>query len=564
MLGAIIGDTVGSVYEFNNTKEVNFPLFCSRSNCTDDSLMSLAVAKWLTVDNTHSHKALEEIMVEIAYEHQCPMGGYGSGFSRWLFAPEKLIDYEDGTRYASRRPYNSWGNGAAMRVSAVGWMFDTLEETEHVAELSASITHNHPEGIKGAQATAAAIFLGRTGSTKEEIREYIQTRFGYDLSKTWSDIHPTYGWEDSCQGTVPPAIIAFLDSKDFEDAIRLAVALGGDSDTLACITGGIAEAFYRKIPQEMIDQTMSRLSAQLRGILESFASSSLYAQQYASYMGPKAAKRYTPEMLSHLEENEIFVFGSNLAGSHGGGAAAAALRYFGAIWGQGVGIQGQSYAIPTMQGGVETIKPYVDEFIEYANQHPELTFLVTRIGCGIAGFRDKDIAPLFKGCEEAENIILPKSFHDILERMGRKSAGRQVFDLTRFHEAQAMHYQTAFAEIKGGYKRSHWMWYIFPQIKGLGRSSTSQYYGIACLDEARAYIDDEILGIRLREICAELLKHSDRSARDILGGIDSMKLKSSMTLFDVVSPNEIFDKVLNVFFYGERDARTLEIINSPF
>jgi uncharacterized protein (DUF1810 family) len=127
-----------------------------------------------------------------------------------------------------------------------------------------------------------------------------------------------------------------------------------------------------------------------------------------------------------------------------------------------------------------------------------------------------------------------------------------------------MHYQTAFAEIKDGYKRSHWMWYIFPQIKGLGRSSTSQYYGIACLDEARAYIDDEILGIRLREICAELLKHSDRSARDILGGIDSMKLKSSMTLFDVVSPNEIFDKVLDIFFYGERDTRTLEIINLPF
>ena len=293
MLGAIIGDTVGSVFEFNNTKDVNFPLFCSRSNYTDDSLMSLAVAKWLTVDNTHSHKVLEEVMVEIASEHQCPMGGYGGGFSRWLFAPETLIDFEEGTRSSCRRPYNSWGNGSAMRVSAVGWMFDTLEETERVAELSASITHNHPEGIKGAQATAAAIFMGRTGSTKEEIREYIQTRFGYDLSKTWSDIHPTYGWEDSCQGTVPPAIIAFLDSEDFEEAIRLAVSLGGDSDTLACITGGIAEAFYKTIPQEMIDQTMSRLTAPLRAILETFASSSLYAQQYATYVSPKAAQCQT-------------------------------------------------------------------------------------------------------------------------------------------------------------------------------------------------------------------------------------------------------------------------------
>ena len=561
MLGAIIGDTVGSVFEFNNTKDVNFPLFCSRSNYTDDSLMSLAVAKWLTVDNTHSHKVLEEVMVEIASEHQCPMGGYGGGFSRWLFAPETLIDFEEGTRSSCRRPYNSWGNGSAMRVSAVGWMFDTLEETERVAELSASITHNHPEGIKGAQATAAAIFMGRTGSTKEEIREYIQTRFGYDLSKTWSDIHPTYGWEDSCQGTVPPAIIAFLDSEDFEEAIRLAVSLGGDSDTLACITGGIAEAFYKKIPQEMIDQTMSRLTAPLRAILETFSSSSLYAQQYAIYVNPKVERRYTPEMINNLEENEIFVFGSNLQGWHGGGAAAAAHMWFGAIWGCGVGIQGQSYAIPTMHGGVKEIKPFVDEFIIYAKEHPELTFLVTRIGCGIAGFHDEDIAPLFKGCEESENIILPKSFHDVLEKMGKKSDNREEFDLSRFHEAQAMHYHIALEEIKDGYKRSHWMWYIFPQIKGLGKSSTSQYYGIVSLDETKAYLDDEILGVRLREICAELLKHSDRSVQGILGGIDSMKLKSSMTLFDAVSPDDVFAKVLDVFFFGKRDKLTLEIIN---
>lgn len=413
MLGAIIGDTVGSVYEFNNTKDVDFPLFCSRSSYTDDSLISLAVAKWLTVDNTHSHKVLEEVMVEIASEHECPMGGYGGGFSTWLFAPEKLIDFEAGTRSSCRRPYNSWGNGSAMRVSAVGWMFDTLEETERVAELSASITHNHPEGIKGAQATVAAIFMGRTGSTKEEIREYIQTRFGYDLSKTWSDIHPTYGWEDSCQGTVPPAIIAFLDSEDFEEAIRLAVSLGGDSDTLACITGGIAEAFYKKIPQEMIDQTMARLTAPLRAMLESFASSSFYSNQYATYEKYMVGVLFTPDHITELRENEVFVFGSNLDGLHGGGAAAAAVRYFGAIWGQGVGMQGQSYAIPTMQGGVETIKPYVDEFIEFARNHPELTFYVTRIGCGIAGFTDEQIAPLFKETHSLMNVIIPQSFFEV-------------------------------------------------------------------------------------------------------------------------------------------------------
>ena len=295
MLGAIIGDTVGSVFEFNNTKDVNFPLFCSRSNYTDDSLMSLAVAKWLTVDNTNSHKVLEEVMVEIASEHTCPMGGYGGGFRRWLFAPQKLRDFEDGTASSGRRPYNSWGNGSAMRVSAVGWMYDTLEETERVAELSASITHNHPEGIKGAQATAAAILMGRTGATKEDIREYIQSRFGYDLSLSWDDIHPTYGWEDSCQGTVPPAIIAFLDSCDFEDAIRRAVALGGDSDTLACITGGIAEAFYKDIPQRMIDETMRRLTIPLRRILDAFGSISRYGSLYDSYVKPTAHDRYTPD-----------------------------------------------------------------------------------------------------------------------------------------------------------------------------------------------------------------------------------------------------------------------------
>ena len=416
MLGAIIGDTVGSVFEFNNTKDVNFPLFCSRSNYTDDSLMSLAVAKWLTVDNTNSHKVLEEVMVEIASEHTCPMGGYGGGFRRWLFAPQKLRDFEDGTASSGRRPYNSWGNGSAMRVSAVGWMYDTLEETERVAELSASITHNHPEGIKGAQATAAAIFMGRTGATKEDIREYIQSRFGYDLSLSWDDIHPTYGWEDSCQGTVPPAIIAFLDSCDFEDAIRRAVALGGDSDTLACITGGIAEAFYKDIPQRMIDETMGRLTIPLRRILDAFGSISGYGSLYDSYVKPTAHDRYTPDNIKYLKENEIFVFGSNLDGMHGGGAARVAHMTFGAIWGQGVGLQGRSYAIPTMHGGVESIRPYVDEFITFAQEHPEMTFLVTRIGCGIAGFTDEQIAPLFIRALEMENVVLPRTFVNVLKK----------------------------------------------------------------------------------------------------------------------------------------------------
>ncbi|MBP5347048.1 MAG: ADP-ribosylglycohydrolase family protein [Bacteroidales bacterium] len=252
MLGAIIGDTVGSVYEFNNIKTTQFPLFDPRSNYTDDSVMTMAVADWLLNDPQHGMDTLEASFLNFAQKYPCPMGGYGGGFNRWLFHPEALGDY--GSRDfkpGSRHPYNSFGNGAAMRCSANGWMFDTLEETERVAGLSAAITHNHPEGIKGAQSTAAAIFMARNGKSKEEIRNYISIKYGYNLNRTCDEIRAVYDWDSSCQGTVPEAMVAFLDSTDFESAIRLAVSLGGDSDTLACITGGIAEAFYKTIPESI-------------------------------------------------------------------------------------------------------------------------------------------------------------------------------------------------------------------------------------------------------------------------------------------------------------------------
>ena len=264
MLGAIIGDVVGSVYEFNNTKDYNFTLLSDSSNYTDDSVMTVAVAEWLLHDPTHSYDGLEASMLVFSEKYPSPMGGYGGGFHTWLFHPDKLYtyDYSNGQPpYRSktgRHPYGSWGNGSAMRVSPVGWFFDTLEETERVAEISAAITHNHPEGIKGAQATAAAIWMARNGKSKEEIRNYIETRYGYDLHKSYNYWYPFYGWESSCQGTVPQAIICFLDSTNFEDAIRKAVSLGGDSDTLACITGGIAEAFYCGVP-EVIEQKIMEM-----------------------------------------------------------------------------------------------------------------------------------------------------------------------------------------------------------------------------------------------------------------------------------------------------------------
>ena len=282
MLGAIVGDTIGSAYEFDNTKDYNFTLFLGESGYTDDSIMTMAVAYWLLHDKEHTYQGLEDIMVEFGHKCPCPMGGYGGGFHVWLFHPSDLYDYGEGEQpYISstgRHPYGSWGNGSAMRASAVGWFFDTLEETERVATISAAITHNHPEGIKGAQATAAAIYMARNGATKEEIREYISSKYDYDLSKTWEYWHQIYHWESSCQGTVPQAMIAFLDSTDFEDAMRKAVSLGGDSDTLACITGGIAEAFYKKVPKYMADRTAKCFPTIFNKILEGVRAETPYGK----------------------------------------------------------------------------------------------------------------------------------------------------------------------------------------------------------------------------------------------------------------------------------------------
>lgn len=264
MLGAIIGDMAGSIYEFNNIKTTEFELLSKDCEFTDDSILTVAVADWLVNDTEHlSPTFLENKLVEYTQKYPNPMGGYGGRFLKWAFHPEEL----NKNGVAIRQPYGSWGNGAAMRVSAVGWMFDTLEETERVAEISASITHNHPEGIKGAQATAAAVFMARTGCSKEEIATYITQRFGYNLKRTCDEIRPTYKFNESSQETVPEAIIAFMDSTDYESAIRLGVSLGGDSDTLTCITGAIAEAFYKKIPKKLVEKALGQLPPAFKEIL---------------------------------------------------------------------------------------------------------------------------------------------------------------------------------------------------------------------------------------------------------------------------------------------------------
>ncbi len=257
IMGAIAGDTIGSIYEFKPTKDYGFELLTEDSIYTDDSIMSIAQADWLLHDETYSHEKLVERMRHYGQKYLWPMGGYGSGFILWLSSKEP-------------KPYNSWGNGSAMRVSPVGFFFNTLEETLRVAKISAEVTHNHPEGIKGAQATAAAIFLARTGKSKDEIRDYIEQTFGYDLHRAYDYIKPDYHFWSSCQETVPQAIIAFLESTDYEDAIRQTVSLGGDADTMGAITGAIAAAYYGEIPVKIYDFSINKLPEDLREIVDEF------------------------------------------------------------------------------------------------------------------------------------------------------------------------------------------------------------------------------------------------------------------------------------------------------
>jgi ADP-ribosylglycohydrolase len=253
MLGAIAGDIIGSVYETRPIKTPHFhPLFDPHARPTDDTVLTVALA-----DSILSGVAYVDKLKE--YFHRYPHAGYGGSFARWA-------------QSLSRRPYHSFGNGSAMRVSPVGHAHDTLDEVLCHAELSAAVTHSHPEGIKGAQATAAAVFLARTGSTKEQIHEYIEQAFGYDLTRSLDAIRPEYAFDVTCQGTVPEAIIAFLESTGYEDAVRKAISLGGDSDTLACITGGIAEAFYGGVSAEIEAEVASRLNEHLWDIVDTFTS----------------------------------------------------------------------------------------------------------------------------------------------------------------------------------------------------------------------------------------------------------------------------------------------------
>lgn len=250
IIGAIAGDVIGSIYEWNNVKTTDFIMFTPKSDFTDDTVLTVAIA-----DCILNQKDFSQTMWE--YGRKYHGRGYGGNFWKWL-------------RSNDPQPYGSYGNGSAMRVSAVGFAYESIEEVMDIAKQTAEVTHNHSEGIKGAQAVASAIFMARKGKSKQEIKHYISNTFDYNLDFTLDYIRPTYEFDVTCQGSIPQSIVAFLESDNFESAIRLAISIGGDSDTIACIAGGIASAFYKEIPDKIIDFVTRRLPDEFIEILNKF------------------------------------------------------------------------------------------------------------------------------------------------------------------------------------------------------------------------------------------------------------------------------------------------------
>ncbi len=250
MIGAIAGDIIGSVYERHNLKSENFPLFKKSSTYTDDTVLTVATADAILTGKDYG-------CVYREYFRSDPMAGYGGSFIKWASSD-------------TMGPYNSWGNGSAMRVSPVGFAYSPIEKVLYEAKKSAQVTHNHPEGIKGAQAVASAVYLCLNRASKGELREYVEGQFNYDLSESVESIRSYYTFDVSCQGSIPQAIICFLESNDFEDAVRKAVSIGGDSDTIACIAGAIAQAYYKEVPDQIVREVRSRINGSFIKILDQF------------------------------------------------------------------------------------------------------------------------------------------------------------------------------------------------------------------------------------------------------------------------------------------------------
>ena len=263
MYGAILGDIIGSPYEFTRGKEkITFPLFKEESGFTDDTVMTIAVAEALTEAAEggflEDEAEVKDLLVDKmkSWGRKYPHAGYGGRFMGWLLS-------------GNRKPYNSYGNGSAMRVSPAGWVSDDPDEVRKIARWTAEVTHNHPEGVKGAESVAAAICLARNGRDKAFIKDYVEREFGYDLQRTCDEIRPGYRFDETCQGSVPESIICFLEGGNYEETVRLAVSLGGDTDTMACIAGSIAEAYWG-LPEDLKEECLKRIPASMRTALEGF------------------------------------------------------------------------------------------------------------------------------------------------------------------------------------------------------------------------------------------------------------------------------------------------------
>lgn len=431
MYGAIIGDIAGSTLEFKRKKNYDFQIFLPGSDITDDTIMTIAVARALMQWKQQGgdlHEAMSFHMRDLGRKYPYPLGAYGTNFASWL-------------RSNSPLPYYSCGNGSAMRASPCGLIARSLEEALELAKISAEVTHNHPEGIKGAQATAAAVYLAKNRYNIDEIRTYIHENF-YPMDRTCDEIRPTYKFEATCQKSVPESIIAFLESNNYEDAIRKVISLGGDADTMGAITGGIAWAYYRC-------QAGDKLSTDMWTLM-------------------KFAKAFMPEEFIHTVE--MFELMCK-----------------------------DTYACRTEEIAAKEI---------------------------VREPRSESTAPPMK------------------------EPG-----LERFRTAHEQSYETALREIKSGLKKSHWMWYIFPQIQGLGHSATARYYEIKDKEEAIAYWMDPVLSSHLIEICQELLKLNS-PIEWILGYPDDLKLRSCMTMFYLISNEKTFKQVLDKFYAGEMDEFT--------
>lgn len=584
MLGAVFGDIVGSSYEWHNVKTKDFLLERPGTRYTDDSVMTLAVAKWLLEDPSQSENHLIKCMQKLGRGHF--KAGYGGRFREWLQSNDP-------------QPYNSWGNGSAMRVSPVALYANSLEEALELAYITAKVTHNHPEGVKGALAVAECVFICREAAdideAKKEIRDIISRKYGYNLERTLDEIRPDYKFDVSCQGSVPEAIIAFLESGSLEDCVRNAVSIGGDSDTIAAIACSIYAAKSSQEDDTLAKQFEHYLSADLLRIMEAFEKrirnrrpiENSYRVTNQIYAGEYPRNRDQESSLVKLQQFESFGITHFVDLTEEG-----ELESYDKMLYSGASYQRFPIRDVSVPKSMDEVRKLVKRIIKIVSNNPKAKVYIhcwggvgrtgLVIGCLLGELcalsYDETIAKLenlFLACPKSAYRDTPETSEQrefIAKFIREKQSERKVSvnrntnqrkDVKRFLEAQNAAYNgytQALEEVRNGRKTNHWIWFIFPQMKGLGHSRMSEFYGIDDWDEAEDYLLNFTLNDRIHEISNVLLQLKGTPVSKIFGSIDAMKVRSSMTLFDALSPDDVFAKVLDAFFDGERDERTLELL----